>query len=138
MQYWILKSEPDVFSFDTLIQKGPSDWDGVRNYQARNFLKLMKKGDLAFFYHTAAERKNVGILKIVKEFYQDPSTEDTRWVSVRVEALQALNHSVSIDDFKSNSVLKKSLLLRQSRLSVIPLNSEEFQTVLKLSQTKMF
>ena len=133
MKYWLLKSEPDAWSWDNQVKEGTSMWDGVRNYQARNNLKEMKKNDLCFFYHSVTERSIVGIVKVVKEYYPDPTDKTGRFVVVDVVATKKLKNPVSLDQIKENKKLKDIALLKQSRLSVMPLKKIEWETVLKMS-----
>ena len=131
--YWLLKSEPDSWSWENQVKEGASMWDGVRNYQARNNLKEMKKNDLCFFYHSVTERSIVGIVKVVKEYYPDPTDKTDRFVVVDVVATKKLKNPVSLDQIKENKKLKDIALIKQSRLSVMPLKKIEWETVLKMS-----
>ena len=133
MKYWLLKSEPDSWSWDNQVKEGASMWDGVRNYQARNNLKEMKKNDLCFFYHSVTERSIVGIVKIVKEYYQDPTDKTGRFVVVDVKAIKKLKNPVSLDQIKENSKLQDIALVKQSRLSVMPLKKTEWDIIIKMS-----
>ena len=133
MNYWLLKSEPDVYSFDDLVKQEIGTWDGVRNYTARNNLKAMKLGDLAFFYHSNIGREIVGIIKIVEEAFPDPTVDDPRWVAVKVAPLEKLKRPVTLKELKSDPAIQHIELIRQSRLSVIPLSKEDFNYILKLS-----
>ncbi len=133
MKYWLLKSEPDAWSWDNQVKEGASMWDGVRNYQARNNLKEMKKNDLCFFYHSVTERSIVGIVKVVKEFYPDPTDKTGRFVVVDVKATKKLKNPVSLDQIKENSKLKDIALVKQSRLSVMPLKKTEWEIIIKMS-----
>ena len=133
MKYWLLKSEPDAWSWDNQVKEGASMWDGVRNYQARNNLKEMKKNDLCFFYHSVTERSIVGIVKVVKEYYPDPTDKTDRFVVVDVKAIKKLKNPVSLDQIKENKKLKNIALIKQSRLSVMPLNKIEWEEIIKLS-----
>ena len=133
MKYWLLKSEPDAWSWDNQIKEGASMWDGVRNYQARNNLKEMKKNDLCFFYHSVTERSIVGIVKVVKEYYPDPTDKTGRFVVVDVKATKKLKNSVSLDQIKENSKLQDIALVKQSRLSVMPLKKTEWDIIIKMS-----
>ena len=133
MKYWLLKSEPDAWSWDNQIKEGASMWDGVRNYQARNNLKEMKKNDLCFFYHSVTERSIVGIVKVVKEYYPDPTDKTGRFVVVDVKATKKLKNPVSLDQIKENSKLKHIALIKQSRLSVMPLKKTEWEIIIKMS-----
>ncbi len=133
MKYWLLKSEPDAWSWDNQVKEGASIWDGVRNYQARNNLKLMKKNDLCFFYHSVTERSIVGIVKVVKEYYPDPTDETGRFVVVDVKATKKLKNPVTLDQIKENSKLQDIALVKQSRLSVMPLKKTEWDIIIKMS-----
>ena len=133
MKYWLLKSEPDAWSWDNQVKEGASMWDGVRNYQARNNLKKMKKNDLCFFYHSVTEKSIIGIVKVVKEHYQDPTDKMGKFVVVDVEAVKKLKNSVSLDQIKANKNLKNIALIKQSRLSVMPLRKIEWDTIIKMS-----
>ena len=133
MKYWLLKSEPDAWSWDNQVKEGPSMWDGVRNYQARNNLKEMKKNDLCFFYHSVTERSVIGIVKVVKEYYQDPTDKTGRFVVVDVRATKKLKNPVSLDQIKENSKLQDIALVKQSRLSVMPLKKTEWEIIIKMS-----
>ena len=133
MKYWLLKSEPDAWSWDNQVKEGASMWDGVRNYQARNNLKEMKKNDLCFFYHSVTERSIVGIVKVVKEYYPDPTDKTGRFVVVDVKATKKLKNQVSLDQIKENSKLKDIALVKQSRLSVMPLKKTEWDVIIKMS-----
>ena len=133
MKYWLLKSEPDAWSWDNQVKEGASMWDGVRNYQARNNLKDMKKNDLCFFYHSVTEKSIIGIVKVVKEHYQDPTDKMGKFVVVDVEAVKKLKNSVSLDQIKENNKLKNIALVKQSRLSVMPLKKAEWDIIIKMS-----
>ena len=133
MKYWLLKSEPDAWSWDNQVKEGASMWDGVRNYQARNNLKEMKKNDLCFFYHSVTERSIVGIVKVVKEYYPDPTDKTGRFVVVDVKAIKKLKKPVSLDQIKENSKLQDIALVKQSRLSVMPLKKAEWDIIIKMS-----
>ena len=132
-KYWLLKSEPNAWSWENQVKEGASMWDGVRNYQARNNLKEMKKNDLCFFYHSVTERSIVGIVKIVKEYYPDPTDKTGRFVVVDVKAIKKLKNPVSLDQIKENSKLKDIALVKQSRLSVMPLKKTEWEIIIKMS-----
>ena len=134
MQYWLVKSEPFKYSWDQLLKDKRTFWDGVRNYQARNNLQAMKKGDQVFFYHSNEGKEIVGIAKVEKEAYQDPTTDDTRWVVVDIAPVKALKSPVSLERIKTDEQLQDIALVRQGRLSVMPLTKEEFDRVLLLSQ----
>ena len=133
MKYWLLKSEPDAWSWDNQVKEGASMWDGVRNYQARNNLKEMKKNDLCFFYHSVTEKSIVGIVRVVKEYYPDPTDKTDRFVVVDVKAIKKLKNPVSLDQIKENNKLKDIALVKQSRLSVMPLKKTEWDIIIKMS-----
>lgn len=133
MQYWLLKSEPDCFSYDDLVKKGREHWDGVRNYQARNNLQSMHIGDLCLFYHSVSEKAVVGIAEVASTAYPDPTTDDTRWVVVDVVPKKKLGRPVTLAEIKENPTLQDLKLIRQSRLSVTPLTEAEFNEILKMA-----
>ena len=133
IKYWLLKSEPNAWSWENQVKEGASMWDGVRNYQARNNLKKMKKNDLCFFYHSVTERSIVGIVKVVKEYYPDPTDKTNRFVVVDVKATKKLKNPVSLDQIKENNKLKDIALVKQSRLSVMPLKKTEWEIIIKMS-----
>jgi len=133
MNYWLIKSEPNAYSFDDLLKDGKTYWDGVRNYQARNNMKAMQPGDLALFYHSVSEKSVVGIAECVKEFYQDPTTDDDRWVVVDFAAKKKLKRTVSLAEIKEKDELSEMVLLKNSRLSVQPVKKEEFDLIIQMS-----
>ena len=133
MKYWLLKSEPDAWSWDNQVKEGASMWDGVRNYQARNNLKDMKRNDLCFFYHSVTEKCVVGIVKVVKEHYPDPTDKTERFVVVDVKAIKKLKKPVSLAKIKLNNKLKNIALVKQSRLSVMPIKKVEWNEIIKMS-----
>ena len=133
MAYWLLKSEPAVYSFDDLVKEKQTCWSGVRNYAARLHLRNMKKGDEAFFYHSNEGLEIVGIAKVVKEAYQDPTTPDERWVAVDLKPFKTLKKPVSLKTIKSDPRLKDIALVRIGRLSVMPLTHSEYEVLLELS-----
>ena len=133
INYWLLKSEPDAWSWDNQVKEGASMWEGVRNYQARNNLKEMKKKDLCFFYHSVTEKSIVGVVKVVKEYYPDPTDKTDRFVVVDVKATKKLKNPVSLDQIKENNKLKDIALVKQSRLSVMPLKKAEWDIIIKMS-----
>jgi predicted RNA-binding protein with PUA-like domain len=132
MNYWLVKSEPIKYSWDKFVSEGSTFWDGVRNYQARNNLKAMKKGDLVLYYHSNEGMEVVGIAKVVKEFYPDPTVQDDRWVAVDLKPHKALKRPVSLTQVKADPVLENIALVKQGRLSVMPLKKEEFDQILFL------
>ena len=134
MNYWLMKSEPDVYSWDDLVRDKKTVWEGVRNYQARNNLKAMKKGDLAFFYHSNEGKAIVGIAKIVKEFYPEPT--ENEWCVVDIAPEKKFKTPVTLAQIKADKRLQDMALVRVSRLSVQPVKKEEFDMVLALSEGK--
>jgi predicted RNA-binding protein with PUA-like domain len=136
MNYWLLKSEPDVYSWDDLVRDGQTYWEGVRNYQARNNLRAMKRGDKAVFYHSNIGKEAVGLAKIVRTAYQDPTTDDTNWVVVDVAPHQPFKQYVSLETMKATPALANMALFKQSRLSVVPLTQEEFEVLCGLGGMK--
>lgn len=132
MNYWLIKSEPFKYSWDQFTKDKKTCWDGVRNYAARNNLKAMKKGDLALFYHSNEGLCIVGIAKVVKEHYQDPTTEETAWVSVDFAPYKALKKPVTLTDIKADKFLQNMQLVKLSRLSVGVVTQEEFDKILLL------
>ena len=135
-QYWLVKSEPFKYSWDKFVEDGETFWDGVRNYQARNNLRAMKKGDQVFFYHSNEGLEIVGIAKVSKEAYQDPTTEDERWSVVDLKPVKKLKRAISLEEIKKDERLQEIALVRQSRLSVMPIRPEEFDAILELSKRK--
>lgn len=132
MNYWLVKSEPFKYSWEKFLQDGSTFWDGVRNYQARNNLKAMKKGDLVLFYHSNEGLAVVGIAKIIKEHYQDPTTADTNWVVVDMKPHKSLKKPVTLAQIKTDELLQNIALVKQGRLSVMPLKTEEFDRIVEL------
>jgi len=135
MNYWLIKSEPNTYSWDDLVKLGRDHWDGVRNYQARNNIKAMKPGDLALFYHSVNEKSVVGIAECVSDYYPDPTTDDDRWVVVDFVPKEKLKKPVTLEQIKSTPSLEDMVLVKNSRLSVQPVKREEFDTVLALSES---
>lgn len=133
MAYWLMKSEPDVYGWDNLAKKHPAPWTDVRNYQARNNMKAMKKGEQIFFYHSNIGKEIVGIMEVVTEAYTDPA--DPRFVLVDVKPVELLKRPVTLAEIKAEPKLENIALIRQSRLSVMPITTEEWKAVLKLSKT---
>ena len=134
MNYWLMKSEPSAYSWTNLEKDQKATWDGVRNFQARNNLKAMKKDDLAFLYHSNEDKAIIGIAKIVKENYPDPKDKD--WIVVDIAPLKKLKSPVSLAQIKADKRFADMVLVRASRLSVQPVRKEEFEMVLKLSEEK--
>ena len=136
MKYWLVKSEPFKYSWNMMLKDKVTYWDGVRNYQARNNLKLMKKGDLVLFYHSNEGKEIVGVTKVVKEYYQDPTTEDKKWVVVDLRVDKTLKRPISLKEIKGDDNLKDIGLIRQSRLSVMEIKKEHFKYIINLSNEK--
>ncbi|TDG36559.1 EVE domain-containing protein [Pedobacter changchengzhani] len=132
MNHWLVKSEPFKYSWDQFNEDGRTFWDGVRNYQARNNLKAMQEGDLVLFYHSNEGKNVVGIAKVVRAFYQDPTTEDANWVVVDLVPVESLKNPVSLEQVKSEPSLADISLVKQGRLSVMPLKATEFDKILEM------
>ncbi|PSK90091.1 EVE domain-containing protein [Taibaiella chishuiensis] len=136
MNYWLVKSEPFKYSWEQFVKDGKTFWDGVRNYQARNNLRDMKKGDRALFYHSNEGLCVIGIAEIAKEAYPDPTIDDDRWVVVDLKPVKALKQPVTLAEMKQQPGLENMGLIRQGRLSVSALTKEEYELVLKMGGTK--
>lgn len=132
MNYFLVKSEPFKYSWEQFNKDGRTFWDGVRNYQARNNIKLMKEGDLVLFYHSNEGKNVVGIAKVVREFYQDPTTDDANWVVVDLSPVESLKHPVTLEQIKAEESLNDISLVKQGRLSVMQLKAEEFDKILEM------
>jgi predicted RNA-binding protein with PUA-like domain len=137
MQYWLAKSEPEAYSWSQLVKDGKTAWTGVRNFQARNNLRAMKKGDLVFFYHSVTEKQIVGLAKVAKEFYPDATAEEGDWSCVDLAPVKALTKPVTLETIKAEKILQDMPLLKQSRLSVTPLTKVQFERLLTLAETKI-
>ncbi|WP_316785395.1 EVE domain-containing protein [Pedobacter frigiditerrae] len=133
MKHWLVKSEPFKYSWEKFNKDGRTFWDGVRNYQARNNLREMKEGDLVLFYHSNEGKNVVGIAKVVKEAYQDPTTDDKNWVVVDLIPFQTLKNPVTLEQIKAEESLKDISLVKQGRLSVMPLKATEFDKILEMA-----
>lgn len=133
MNYWLVKSEPFKYSWDTFVNEKRAIWDGVRNYQARNNLMAMKEGDFALFYHSNEGKEIVGLAKISKEHYPDPTTDDPRWVVVELVPVEKFPKTVTLAQIKADERFKDIALLRLSRLSVQPIRPEEFDLIISLA-----
>ena len=135
MQYWLMKSEPDVWSIDQQIKSGAkgAQWDGVRNYQAAKNLKTMKKGDLCFFYHSNIGKEIVGIVKVIKEAYLDKTDRSGRFVAVTVRFVKILNKPITLENIKKRKELSHLSLIKQSRLSVMPIDSKSWKILNRIS-----
>ena len=133
MNYWLVKSEPSAYGWDQFVKDKKTTWDGVRNYAARTHLRSMKKGDEVFFYHSNEGMEIVGIAKVDKEAYQDPTTEDTNWVAVDLKPYKKLKKPVSLSQVKADKHLKDMALVRIGRLSVQPVTEKEWNLIMELA-----
>lgn len=134
MAYWLVKSDPDSYGWEEMKKDKKTDWDGVRNYQARNNLREMKKNDLVLFYHSQSDKAVMGITQVTKEAYQDPTTDDDRWVAVELKYKKALKNPVTLKQIKSEESLGDVALIRHTRLSVMPITEEEFEKIVELGK----
>ena len=137
MKYWLIKSEPETWSWENQLKANVEMWDGVRNYQARNNLMKMKKGDLCFFYHSVKEKKIVGVVEVVKEYYTDPTDKTKKFVAVDVKTNKQLKKPVSLEQIKSEKKLSHLALIKQSRLSVMPIDKKSWNLINKISKNKV-
>ena len=135
MQYWLVKQEPEDYSWADFVEDGRTAWTGVRNFQARNNLRAMKEGDLVLFYHSVSEKQIVGIARVKREAYPDPTATEGDWASVNLVPVKPLRKSVTLESIKSDQILKQMPLVKQSRLSVTGLSKEQFARILKLGET---
>jgi len=137
MAYWLFKSEPNTWGWDDQVAKGEAgeEWDGVRNYQARNFMREMKLGDRGFFYHSMKEKSVVGIVEVCAESHPDSTTDDDRWECVDIKAIRAFKVPVSLDQIKTDPRLAEMVLVKNSRLSVQPVANSEWQVICDLGKT---
>ena len=136
-RYWIMKTEPNAYSFEDLVREGSTEWDGVRNYQARNNMRAMSVGDLVLIYHSVGPKEFVGIARVSAEAHPDSTTDDERWECVDVEPVGPLETPVDLATVKSDPRLEDIALVKHSRLSVAPLTAGEFRHILKLGGTKL-
>ena len=136
MQYWLFKSEPSAWSWDDQVKEGTAEWDGIRNYQADNNMKEMKKGDKAFFYHSVNEKQIVGVVEVAKEHYPDPTDPKGRFGMVDVKAVEPVASPVTLADIKAEPGLADFALVRQSRLSVVPVEPAEWKLLCKMAGIK--
>jgi len=135
-QYWLVKSEPEAYSWDDLVRDGRADWTGVRNYQARNHLKAMRPGDRVFFYASVTTKAVLGVAEVTRAFFPDTTADEEGWVAVEIKPVRPLPRPVTLDQIKAEPALKDTALLRQSRLSVMPLTATEFKTLSTLGGLK--
>jgi predicted RNA-binding protein with PUA-like domain len=131
--YWLVKSEPQEYSFEHLLLDKIVDWTGVRNYQARNYLKEMKRGDKVLFYHSYQDKRIVGLALVAKEFFADPLAEGKEWVAVQFSPVHTLNRPIGLEEIKDSPGLQSLPLLKQPRLSVMPLSKEEFNLIMQMA-----
>jgi len=136
MNHWLVKSEPETYSWADFLKEGRTAWSGVRNFQARNNLRAMKKGDLVLFYHSGGEKQVVGVAKVAKETYPDPTAEEGDWVCVELVPVKPLRQPVTLATVKSDPLLKDMPLVRNSRLSVSPLTASQFARLLDFAKTE--
>ncbi len=133
MNHWLVKSEPESYSWSDFLKEGRAAWTGIRNYQARNNLRAMKKGDQVFFYHSVSEKQIVGLANVAREAYPDPTAKEGDWVGVDLVPSKALTRPVPLAEIKADKTLKDILLLRNSRLSVIPLTKAQFDRLMGMA-----
>ena len=138
MNYWLFKSEPSAWSWADQVNKGNrgEGWDGVRNYKASNNMKKMKNGDLGFFYHSVKEKKIIGIIEVIKEYHPDPTDTSNKFGMVVVKAVKTLKKSVGLQDIKKNNSLSDFIMLKQNRLSVLPVTSFQWKVICEMAQLK--
>ena len=136
MKYWLIKQEPSAYSWQDFLADKKTAWTGVRNYQARNNLKAMKKGDQALYYHSVTDKAAVGVAVVVKEAYPDPTATEGDWVCVDIAPANALKRPVTLDEIKAERSLAQMVLLKNSRLSVQPVAAEEFAKIISLAENK--
>ncbi|MBX3294624.1 MAG: EVE domain-containing protein [Acidobacteria bacterium] len=134
MNYWMVKQEPDSYSWDDFVNDGKTDWTGVRNYQARNNLRDMKVGDKVLFYHSNIGKEVVGIAKVTKAAFPDPTADDDKWVAVELSPVKPLKKPVGLGQMKENLALRDLKLIRQSQLSVMPVTKDEFDEILSMAR----
>ena len=136
-QYWLAKSEPESYSWDMLVKDGSTSWTGVRNFQARNNLRAMKKGDVIFFYHSNVGKEIVGLAKVTKEAYADPTADEGDWSAVDLAPLKPVKKTVTLEQMKSDPILKNMALVRNSRISVTPVTPEQANRISDLAATAL-
>jgi predicted RNA-binding protein with PUA-like domain len=133
MNYWLVKSEPGAYSWPQLLKEGETPWTGVRNFAARNHLRAMKSGDAVFFYHSGEDKSVVGLARVVRESYPDPTADEGDWAAVDLAPVKPLAKPVALSQIKADKILKEMVLAKQSRLSVTPVTRDEFKRLLELS-----
>jgi predicted RNA-binding protein with PUA-like domain len=134
MKYWLVKQEPEEYSFDDLLRERKTDWTGIRNFQARNNLQATHAGDKVLFYHSTPEKRVVGVAQVSREAFSDPTDDTGKWFAIELTPLEKFKKSVTLDEIKAHADLQQIALVRQTRLSVLPLSETEFQTIVKLSK----
>ena len=137
MQHWLVKQEPEKYPWTQFVKDKGTYWDGVRNYQARNNLRAMKKGDLVMYYHSVSEKAVVGVAKVTREAYPDPTAKEGDWSVVDLKPLKAMAEPVTLERIKVDAKLTEIALIKQSRLSVMPLRAREFQRIMQIGKTKL-
>ncbi len=137
ISYWLVKQEPEAYSWATFVKDGGTAWTGIRNFQARNNVRTMKRGDLVFFYHSVSEKRVVGVARVEREAYPDPTAKEGDWVCVDLAPVKALKKPVSLETIKVDKALKEMPLLRNSRLSVMPLTETQAKRLLELAETRL-
>ncbi len=137
MGFWLVKQEPSKYSWEEFLKDKKTYWDGVRNYQARNNLQAMKKGDQVFFYHSVVGKQIMGVAQVTRESYPDPTTDDPAWVVVDLKPVKTLKVPVTLEQIKSHPQLKEISLIKQSRLSVMPLTQSEYKIILEMGKTQV-
>jgi predicted RNA-binding protein with PUA-like domain len=135
--FWLVKQEPEAYSWSTFVKEGNTAWTGVRNFQARNHLRAMKKGDLVLFYHSVSEKQIVGLARVARESYPDPTASEGDWSAVDLKPIKALRAPVSLEAIKADKTLREIPLVKQSRLSVLPLTEVQFKRLVALSRTEI-
>ncbi len=135
--YWLVNQEPEAYSWDDFVKEGETYWDGVRNYQARNNLRAMKKGDMVFFYHSVSGKEVVGVARVTKEHYPDPTVKEGDWSVVDLAPAKQMKKAVTLAQIKDQKSLENIALIKQSRLSVMPITESEFRCILNLGETKL-
>ena len=136
MNCWLVKSEPETYSWETFLKEGRTAWTGVRNFAARNHLRAMKSGDRVFFYHSGEQKSVIGLARVTREFYPDATADEGDWSCVDLAAEKALAQPVTLAQIKADAILREMILARQSRLSVSPVTAAQFKQLLKLADTK--
>ena len=135
MQYWLVKTEPEAYSWTTLMKESGTAWTGVRNFSARNNLRAMKAGELVFVYHSVSEKQVVGLARVHKEAYADPTAEEGDWLCVDLKPIKSLKKPVTLEQIRADKILRNNALVKQTRLSVVPVSEEQFARILQLAET---